>query len=474
MRTKKKLVVMTAVMALAGSALLPSAYAESDFNGSAAVSAADVAMPGDSAAVSNDAPVSDGAAVSEGAVPVNEEPPADIAVSKEKADSLARELVSIPKEYALQQASYSSEQLAAGKRGVWDLYFVKKENGKTKGSIQVRVSAEDGKLLAFDNYENDPNAKPSYPLKVEREAAKDIALGFIGEKAASYKEQLRFDEEDGAQLLPPLTGEVRHSLRFNRVVNGVPFTDNFIMVEVDSEGHVVSYRLQWDDTIVFPGADPKLTAEQATARLTEVSLPRLGYILPYGAAKAPKPILGYLMDSAVIDASTGEPVKDSYVAERTVSASPVAEKALGEKPKAVNLTEQQALDAVKQAFGLPDGAQLSGSSYNESTEDYTGKTNAYWSLDWTLKDGNRETGAVYASVDSETGAVLSYHYYLHDGGAVNEKPKVAYEEAAAKAAETVRKQLPWAAHELYAVGITRNATNRASLSARTPFPSCIR
>ena len=105
----------------------------------------------------------------------------------------------------------------------------------------------------------------------EREAAGQIALGFIGKLASEYKDQIAYNPEFGVQVLPPLTGEVVHSLRYDRIVNGIPYVDNFIQVEVDSEGHVKGYSLVWDDTVTFPKVETKLTAEQADEKLTEIA-----------------------------------------------------------------------------------------------------------------------------------------------------------------------------------------------------------
>ncbi len=148
------------------------------------------------------------------------EAPVDVAITKEKAEALARKLVSIPKEYVLQGANLSMEMLAGGKRNAWGLEFVKKVNGKHLGNIYVRIHADNGQLLEFSSYTDNPSAKPTYPLKVERDAAQQIALQFIQTIAADYKEQIQYNPDYGVQLLPPLTGEVLHSLRYDRLVHG--------------------------------------------------------------------------------------------------------------------------------------------------------------------------------------------------------------------------------------------------------------
>lgn len=379
------------------------------------------------------------------------EVPTDLAVSKEKAETLARSHVSIPKEYTLQGASFSMDRLADGKRGVWGLDFVKKVNGKHKGSIYVRIHADTGQLLEFSSYVDNPSAKPSYPLKVERDAAQEIAISFINKHAAEYKGQVQYNPDYGVQLLPPLTGEVRHSIRYDRIVNGITYVDNYIDIEVDSEGHVMRFSLQWDDTIEFPKVESKLTLEQANAKLSELSKPELQYIIPYSGQSQRQPLLSYNMPTLAINAADGKLLTDPYNRANNVSVTPLTEKPLGEAPKAGSLTEKQALEAITSSFKLPANAELVNSNYNEYNDESSGTKQAYWNMNWSLKTGKTETGSVSASVDSRTGAVRDYYYYYYDRNNTSDKVTITYDQAKTTAIETVKKHLPWATNELYLI-----------------------
>ncbi|MCM3628022.1 S-layer homology domain-containing protein [Paenibacillus glycanilyticus] len=426
MNHRKKLVALAAAVMLTSS-LPGAAFAES----------AD--KPAASAA-SGDAAASDGSAV----IPV------DVKVSKEKAESLARQVVSIPKEYALQGASLSADTLAGGKRSVWGLDFVYKVNGKTKGSIYVRLNADNGQLLDYSTYLDNPSAKPTYPLKVEREEAQKIAYSFLSGVAPTYKDQVKFNPEYGAQQLPPLTGEVRHTLRFDRIVNDIPYVDNYIELDVDSEGHVLRYSLQWDDTIKFPKVDAKLTADEAKKKLIEQAKPELRYLIPYNAQGPAKPILSYDMGAFAIDAVTGKEVQSGYINPNLVSDKPVSDKPLGDAPAAVNLTEEQAKQAVLAAFPLPSNAVFSGSSYYENTDESTGSAVANWRLDWELKNGKETAGSASATINSRTGMISSFYSYQNNPN-ISARPALSYDQAEAKAIDSVKKQLPWVADELYVV-----------------------
>lgn len=414
------------------------------------------AMPASAFAESVSKPAGTNAAADSGGEQMDEAltAPVDVAVTKEKAEALARKLVSIPKEYVLQGANLSMEMLAGGKRNAWGLDFVKKVNGKYLGTIYVRIHADSGQLLEFSSYTDNPSAKPTYPLKVERDAAQQIALQFIQTIAADYKEQIQYNPDYGVQLLPPLTGEVLHSLRYDRLVQDIPYVDNYIEVDVDSEGHIRRFSLQWDDTIRFPKVDAKLTAEQANAKLRAAAAPQLTYIIPYNMQGKRKPMLSYELQPLSIDAVTGELKGETnfpYYRAGTVSDTPVTEKPLGEAPKAGTVTEKQAVDAVKAAFNLPPGAELNGSNYSENMNESIGATEAYWSLNWTTKKDGKEVGSASAAVDGRTGAVRSFYSYAYNEQEQSGSPNVTLEQASALAVEAVKKHLPWLTHELYFV-----------------------
>lgn len=430
MKSRKRIVALAAAAVLMSS--VPNAVFAESVNRSSVVQAA----------------VVEGGA---GAVEAKSEEPVNVAITKEKAEELARSSVSIPKEYTLQSTSFSTDVLASGKRSVWGLDFVKKVNGKHKGSIYVRLNADNGQLIEFNSYVDNPSAKPTYPLKVEREEAVQLAGSFINKIAPDYAGQLQYNPDYGIQLLPPLTGEVRHSIRYDRLVNGIPYVDNYIELDVDSEGHILRYTLQWDDTIVFPDVQTKLTPAQANTKLKELAKPILTYIIPNntGGQTERKPLLGYEMGTLAIDAISGQLVKEAY-SRPSISASPVSDKALGDKPAAGSLTEQQAVDKVKASFKLPGDAELAGTSFNEYTDEFTGKKQAYWYINWSIKSGNKENGSASATVDSHTGVIRSFNFYYYDRDNTT-KPSVSYEQAKSKAVAAVKQHLPWAADELYLI-----------------------
>lgn len=377
------------------------------------------------------------------------ESPVNARITKEKADELSRSIVSIPKEYTLQNANYQTLALYSGKQGSWSLSYVLRKNNKVLGTINTRINADTGELITYYNYVNDPNRKPVYPPKVDREQAQEVAASFISAVGSAYKEQIGLDEDFGVDTRQPLTGEVSYSFRYNRLVDGLSFMDNYIQVEVDGEGHILNYALNWDATVKFEKTAPKLTAEQATARFREEAKLQLSYVIPYSAQKQ-QPFLTYGLSARVLDAVTGKPIEQSgRYADNTTD--PVSDKALGAKPTAGKLlTSEQASQKAAAAFALPSSAKLEDSSYSEYMDDASGKTITTWGLNWSIKQEGKDIGySAWAEVDAQTGEIRSFSYYDGSESRGQQGQTVTYEQAKAKALEVVKKQLPGYAHELY-------------------------
>lgn len=377
--------------------------------------------------------------------------PVNTAVSKSKAESLARSYVSIPDDYKLQSVNLYAQFNMNNKRNVWSLYFVKSANGKTKGSINVSINADNGDLLNFDSYVDNPNAKVTYPLKVNRDAAQEVALSFIAEISPKYKDQVRINADFGADAKPPLNGQVRHSLRFDRMVGDIPYMDNYINVDVDSEGHVLRYEVNWDGGIDFKSLKPSFTLAESAAKIRALAAPELVYGIPYRMKQPIKPILLYSLEPLAIDAVTGEAVTPQRV--QVTASSPIADKPLAGKPtEGKSLTREQAVQAVKASFPVPDNAEHTDANYNEQKDEATGKVTSSWNLSWRLKDGDKETGSVYANIDSDTGMIRNFSQYKYRmSNRQQSGSRIAYSDAKAKAVELAKKQLPWLADQLFIV-----------------------
>lgn len=369
-------------------------------------------------------------------------------LDKDQAEKLLRQYISIPSDYKLQSSNSSSIKKQNGAIPVWGMEFVKTVNGKRLGSIYASLDADSGQLLSFEAYTDQTNAKPVYPLKVNRDAAQKLAVDFIGEIAANYADQVQFNEEVGASLLPPLSGEIRHELRYDRVVNGIPFIDNYIQLSIDSEGHVLQFRLEWDDTIVFPTSANPISLDDATASIRKHALPDLAYFIPYSGQKK-EPVLHYQLPPVVINAETGDQLPrndESYRPEAL--KEPLSDEPLAAPPASIALTQEDAAAAVEKAFGLTDDYKLQNASFSEYVDD-ADKTSTRWSLEWSVNKDGKDVGYAYASVDGRTGAITEFYVYRQDRSAQGTGEGITLDDAVASAVEVVKKLLPWQTHEIY-------------------------
>ncbi|MFD0714873.1 S-layer homology domain-containing protein [Paenibacillus sp. GCM10027626] len=377
--------------------------------------------------------------------------PVKATITKEKAVALAKNYVSIPDDYKLQSVNlYTTSGEYANNKNVWNLTFVKMVNGKHKGSIDTSIDADNGSLIGFSSYIDDPGAKPSYPLKVDRAKADEIAQSFIAKISPKLKGQIQADADYGAADKPPLNGQFRHSLRYNRVIDGLPFMENYIMVDVDSEGRVLSYNVSWNENLKITPLKPGISKDEALAKIKASLKPELAYYIPYAMKQPRKPQLAYEMPALSLDAVTGQ-VKEAYDRSSQLAEKPIADKALGSKPAAAkNLTREEAEKIVRGQFAIPANAVEANSSYNEYKDENTGITTSSWNISWTIKDGDKEIGSVHASVDSNTGFINSFNSYNWEREQNNKSDKrIAYKDARNTAVELVKKQLPWLADQLY-------------------------
>ncbi|GMK38171.1 hypothetical protein PCCS19_12250 [Paenibacillus sp. CCS19] len=368
----------------------------------------------------------------------------DTEITKSEAIALAQKYVSIPETFKLQSASLSSSFRSSGLYSVWSLSYTYQVKERTLGTINVTIDADNGELIGYNSYTDTSNVKPVYPPKVDREQAAKVAQSFIAKVAAAYKDQIQINAYVGVDEKPPLTGQVVHSIRFDRLVNGIPFVENYIEMQIDGEGHVLSYNRYWDDTVKFDKAAPALTGDEAAAKLQQALKPTLAYIVPY-QMKPRKPLLVYNTGAVAISAITGETVGSQS---KPGKETQISSKPLGSKPADDgSLTKDQAAAKVDAAFGIPKDAKLTSSQYGEYADDVTGKNRAYWQLSYSVGDNDEKRGgsSIYAQVDAQTGEVRSYSAYKSS----NEGTGVTYAAARTKAIEVLGKQLGWLADQYY-------------------------
>lgn len=382
--------------------------------------------------------------------------PANVKVSKEEAIELAKQLVSVPDDFQLQSVGFSSSVYATGQsRGVWRLEFAKQDRTKQYyAQISVQVDAENGDLLGYRSYVNDPNKKPEFPPKVDREAAKQIAYDFLVSRASGKLAHVRLHEVEDNRAKPPLQGDVHYNFRYDRIVDGIPFKQNYMEVTVNGEGHITGFGVYWDDSISFEPAGGVITPEQAQQAIVNHSRANLQYVIPYNMSEPREPKIAFRLQPVMIDASTGEPWVPEFEA-RTESndTEPLAEKPLAAIPDGkLNLSRNEAVERVTEMIGLPAGLTLEDASYDEYTDPDSRMTTASWNMRWSNRNASPERSSeVWARVNSRTGELMNYSHYLYRAVSEEEDRSdwVSANDARTIAVDLVQLALPHYADQLY-------------------------
>ncbi|MDQ1909165.1 S-layer homology domain-containing protein [Paenibacillus sp. GD4] len=385
------------------------------------------------------------------------EAPVDTKITREKAIELAKQYVEVPSDYTLQGVSYQNMQLLSGQTGAWNIQFTKQDQRRHYGSVSVSIDSDTGKLNSFYSYQDEGDKAVSYPPKVDLEKAKQIALDSVAKLSPELKDQLQYYDAKDYPTRQPLTGRIEHSIKFVRVVNGVVFPQNFIMISVNGDGKVLSYNKQWDPAILFKNVEKPISQQQAEEAFQTKSDLELVYVLPGNGFGKADPLLTYRMKPFLLDAEKGDILTlDGRKQNPDAKWVPVSEQPLKEEVKeGLKLTKEQAVERVQSLIGVPKDAKLEDASYRENVDPWTGKSSVQWELRWSLaEDGSDQGGRnLHATVDSNTGAILQYSKYdyriMASDSKQEGKNKLSYDQLKEKAIQHMKTLLPAYAHELF-------------------------
>jgi hypothetical protein len=379
-------------------------------------------------------------------------------VSLEEAVAAAKTAFTIPPAFTEFNSSFSSY----GDRPRWELRWNAPAGSPTPGSMNVIVDATTKDILEMHVWQEDRTPEAPLP-KHSRAEAEKVAREF------AQKLQPRFVE---TRLVPesytsPYWGSwvSRYTFFFERMVNGVPFPQNGIRVEVNANTlKVVDYSFKWDYDREFPTPDKAIDAAKARAALLDKVAPRLVYFCPSGDGDKERPVL-LVYDAPYagrygVDALSGEIIalEPSYYpmgkgdvgggeplrAANKVMEVPLTPAEQAEiKELAGFLSQEEALAKAQAAVKVPAGFKLESASLNKNWE-YPSQRE--WTFNWTLtpKDPGGKSGHLSMRVDARTGELVYFRRYIFDPAQQKEEPKVRYskEQARKLAADFIAKLQP--------------------------------
>jgi hypothetical protein len=191
-------------------------------------------------------------------------------ISKEEAQEAVYKYFKLPEHFVLDNARlYEDER----KERIWNLGWNMTEgDSQSSGYMSASVNAQSGELLSYSKSVYYPGSE-NEPKKYSVSEAKAIGEKFLRTMQPVKMGQVRFIERKDYF-------EASRTIRFEyaRLVNGIPFYEDSISVEVDRvTGEVSSFYVQWGK-FNFPKPNPSITLDAAYDSLTKVNPLRLGYL----------------------------------------------------------------------------------------------------------------------------------------------------------------------------------------------------
>ncbi|MGN7356709.1 YcdB/YcdC domain-containing protein [Paenibacillus sp. SAF-054] len=383
--------------------------------------------------------------------------PADAKITKEQAEARARSLFPILKEARLVRVDYGQQNVfPANNKKIWVLnWSIEKGNGSS--GFSTDVDALTGDILSFYYpymVPQDDTNTAYYPPAVSKQAAEKIAQAFIAKAAPSIK----------AGTMKPFTnfiypsnqtlfGPVLYTFSYSIDVNGIPSDNEYVSLDVDGNGNVIRFSRNTYQGI-YPSAKAAISKEEAEKQLKQGLSAKLAYIPAtslYSASTHREWKLGYIPDRVVepFDANAGKRIDTIYgtvidAAGQAVSYSPLTpSKKMFTRHAGGEMTADEALQRVKEI--------APGSEYQLQSHLGNGSYGfkQVWNLDWNKRNSGAFPGDnKHATVDAESGQLLSYYDYYRSETNTTSAPVITENQAKSKAVELVLAHYPNAANVL--------------------------
>ena len=180
-------------------------------------------------------------------------------------------------------------------------FGAKDKNYKGYKNISVQLNAETGEIINMSRYSNSTKL-PKLNVENSKAAAEAAANHYAKDIMAECHPDVRNDSEvevwNGGY-------ETSRNFRFNRFVNGIQVSGDYINVTVDSNGVVTNYYYNYTDDVKFPSADI-LSSDEALDKLytqRNFDYYYTGWITKDGKVQT---YLIYKMNNFYLNAKTGK------------------------------------------------------------------------------------------------------------------------------------------------------------------------
>lgn len=321
--------------------------------------------------------------------------------------------------------------------------------GKLKN---ISVNADiDGNIIYFDQYDSVYKEPESKLAKYTKDEAIKIAKEFIIKVSPDLLDKITLSQEENAMYI----WDTMYYFNFIRTVNGIPFSENSISINVNKyTGEVNNYSVNWDRDLVFPSPEKVISFEEGKKAYKD----EIGLKLIYKNSYSPIKILGtdketnyFLAYSTLdgnrkaIDALTGKVIDLNYYGpyfgrgeaamEKTMDSSVITPEERVEIDKLSGIKSIEEIEKLaRNILEIDETYKLS----NKNLYSYWKNPGQYlWNLYFIKKVDENNTLTADISLDGKTGEVISFNRYKPIDQ--NAKPVIKKEEALKLAQEYINR-----------------------------------
>ncbi len=221
----------------------------------------------------------------------------------EQAMQRAMSVVSIPEGFKLSWTNYE-ENADPRRQPTWQFSWLNRK--APYGNIFVSVNALTGDIVSLDVFTDNPWHMQE--ARITEAEAKSIALEYFRKMFPDRVGEVRLESSNYLNDIYLNNDGKRpfYDVRFTRLVNGVPFSDNFILINVDGRGEVNRFYSYWENE-QFPDLGGIISLAEANEKFNAANTLEAGYVqLPKeDGSTETRLVYRVAVDEKIVDAKTG-------------------------------------------------------------------------------------------------------------------------------------------------------------------------
>ncbi|MEG6523349.1 YcdB/YcdC domain-containing protein [Desulfotomaculum sp. 1211_IL3151] len=318
---------------------------------------------------------------------------------------------------------------------IWIWHFYQElppgSSGIDAASARLTFAANSDELCTFDMSIPEWATEKLPSQELAKQQAAQFIKRVLGDKADLYQmnEQLGYS---GSSSSDSEGKEIRWSARtisFDYLVNGIPFLNQALRVDVDAAGHITGYyRQKMDnlDTGVFPDPAKAISQQEATDIFNQMIQMKLNYIqcqpLQFGMrgeSRETRPVLMYApVHASSIDALSGEPIQEMG----NLASQSERVQLIGAGKQLLAQTKEEAAKVLVEEFKMDMGT-MAFNHIHEHKDTFQGATK-YKDFSWSTanepEDGNN-IKYVHLQTVADSGEVLRLSVQDHSKAVKEER-----------------------------------------------------